>query len=783
LLYKLPGYNIVNFERKHAKNFSFPNAVFLCLFAFLCISCANPFIEQAFYLKTITFNTNGGSDVPQQKLLMGETVKRPGDPVKESYLFNGWYIDNGTFEKEWDFHAAPDTDLTLYTRWTKIIVSELAGIELKKDPKLVYTHGELLDLSNLEINLLYNDGSVEAVPFNEFALRGIITMPENGIALSRSLHNGVQIEINYKGFNASTAPLVIGKVVIANVTFPSASAVTFGQELYDSYLTGGDTSIGSFAWLNNNIQPEVNNSGFEVVFTPFNIDDYDFSGITGWNSAANTLTRNVLITVNPAPIAYSPVTVIGPMKGQIPDAAASGDGHFTASNVTWTTENPQWTQGSEYLPLTVYTASVTLTANANYTFNNASAASINGNEALITANTGNTITISYTFAPTDLKGIQSMTIESPPALEYIHGDTLNLYALSMRLVYDDGTDEIVEYNNFAGKNIGTNYSHGMLLSRSDYHGHTLTVSIGNISLEAGALVVNPRQISIESISHTKEYDTTTSIEIDAHSIELEGVLPADVGYVHIGTINAAYTSAAAGTKTINITNITLAGNAGENYFIATSVNSFTVNGGITKAGGAAVTVPAAEFDPQEPKITITTASTLLTATGQDIEYAIYNGATLSAYGSSTTFENLSAGIYRVYARSKENANYNAGTPSVSQPVYINPLTFAISVEDITNGNTQLNINSGIVLSRSSAGGLPKTAQITVNNANASYVEWYYDNEVIHAGSSIALSVSNNPQETTAYTAPYNIVGKHLITVVVTIGGVDYSRRIEFEVRQ
>ena len=715
---------------------------------------------------------------------MGEALVRPLDPVKNDYSFAGWYTDNNTFTEEWDFNADTDTDLTLYAKWDKILVSEFTAIELKQNPKLTYTHGELLDLSELEINLIYDEDTVEAVPFNEFAVRGIITIPENGITLSRSLHNGTHIEIYYKEFSANTDPLIISKVVITNIAFPQASAIIFGQELYNSSLTGGDTSFGTFAWLNSDIQPEVINSGFEVVFTPDNIDDYDFSGVTGWNSAANTITRNVAITVSPAPIAYSPVTVTGPMKGQIPAAAANGDGHFTTSNVTWTTENPAWTQSSEFLPLAVYTASLTLTANVNYAFNNTSTASINGNAAVITANNGSTISISYTFAPTEEKGVIAMTIESPPVLEYIHGDMLNLNALSVRLVYDDNiTEEIVEYIHFAEKNIGINYSHGISLSRSAYNGHKLNVSIGNITQEAGTLVVNQKQIYLLSISHTREYDTTTSIVIDSHLIELEGVLATDVGFVHVGEINASYTSANAGTKTIDITNITLEGIAGENYFIVTPVNSFNVIGGITKAGGAAVTVPAVELDLQEPRITITTASTLLTATGQNIEYAIYNGTTLSAYGTSTMFDNLSAGIYRVYARSSENTNYSAGTPSVSQPVYISSLTFTISVEDITNGNINFNTNSGIVLSRSSAGGLPKTAQITVSNANASFVEWYYNTVRIYVGPNITLAVSNNPQEDIFYKQPYNIIGKHLLTVVVTIDGVEYSRRIEFEVKQ
>ena len=56
---------------------------------------------------TVTFETDGGSQVPAQTCRYGELVQRPEDPVKEGYVFDGWYWDVEREHRPWDF--AQDT--------------------------------------------------------------------------------------------------------------------------------------------------------------------------------------------------------------------------------------------------------------------------------------------------------------------------------------------------------------------------------------------------------------------------------------------------------------------------------------------------------------------------------------------------------------------------------------------------------------------------------------------------------------------------------------------------
>lgn len=65
---------------------------------------------------TITFNSNGGSEVAPQTVKEGEKAAKPEDPSKEGYSFGGWYRDE-KLTKEFDFATEITTDYTLYAKW------------------------------------------------------------------------------------------------------------------------------------------------------------------------------------------------------------------------------------------------------------------------------------------------------------------------------------------------------------------------------------------------------------------------------------------------------------------------------------------------------------------------------------------------------------------------------------------------------------------------------------------------------------------------------------------
>ncbi|WP_400204061.1 InlB B-repeat-containing protein [Candidatus Methanomassiliicoccus intestinalis] len=137
---------------------------------------------------TITFNSNGGSDVTSITEDCGKAITKPEDPTKTGYTFAGWFKDN-SLQNEWDFSTdkVPINGTTLYAKW---------------QPNK-YT---------LTINYIYEDGSKAAESYSEsldYDSSYEITPPEiSGYLPDRSTVSGIingniSITVTYGAYAAS----------------------------------------------------------------------------------------------------------------------------------------------------------------------------------------------------------------------------------------------------------------------------------------------------------------------------------------------------------------------------------------------------------------------------------------------------------------------------------------------------------------------------------------------------------------------------------------------------
>ncbi len=65
---------------------------------------------------TVTFDTKGGNALPKQGVKEGEKAVKPEAPVKDTYVFDGWYSDDGCTQA-FDFDKALSSDVTVYAKW------------------------------------------------------------------------------------------------------------------------------------------------------------------------------------------------------------------------------------------------------------------------------------------------------------------------------------------------------------------------------------------------------------------------------------------------------------------------------------------------------------------------------------------------------------------------------------------------------------------------------------------------------------------------------------------
>ena len=124
---------------------------------------------------------------------------------------------------------------------------------------------------------------------------------------------------NYIGTAKKT--FAISKAAAPEISWPTASAITCGEKVSDSRLSGGSTQYGTFAWSDavKDTIPTVGNSSYKVVFTPSEDTENNYETIT-------TTEKDVSLTVNAKSLTDAQVTVAGSYtytgQAQIPAADA-----------------------------------------------------------------------------------------------------------------------------------------------------------------------------------------------------------------------------------------------------------------------------------------------------------------------------------------------------------------------------------------------------------------------------------------------------------------------------
>ena len=64
----------------------------------------------------VTFDPLGGSAVRPALVTAGSAVEKPADPVRDGYVFTGWFKDAAATQP-WDFATAVNSNITLYAGW------------------------------------------------------------------------------------------------------------------------------------------------------------------------------------------------------------------------------------------------------------------------------------------------------------------------------------------------------------------------------------------------------------------------------------------------------------------------------------------------------------------------------------------------------------------------------------------------------------------------------------------------------------------------------------------
>ena len=223
----------------------------------------------------------------------------------------------------------------------------------------------LIDLTNI------NDLEIAAIDSQTYA--GAAITP--GVTITdgdKQLAAGTNYTVAYKdNINVGTATATItgiglytgsvektfqiNKAKAPKIIWPTASSITYGQMLADSTLTSADAH-GTFDWEDKTIAPEVGAHGYNVIYTPSDTENYDYTDVTRIQQVSITVTaKNIADESIAATIPEQTYTG----EARTPEVAVTDGAHTLAANTDYTVAYSN--------NINAGTATATLTGMGNYT--------------------------------------------------------------------------------------------------------------------------------------------------------------------------------------------------------------------------------------------------------------------------------------------------------------------------------------------------------------------------------------------------------------------------------
>jgi chitinase len=248
---------------------------------------------------TITYNTNGGTNIEATTQDYDTLVSEPTEPFKEGYLLEGWYLDS-EFITKYTFSTMPSENITLYAKWVPI---DWSDIELYLSNLIP---NQLSD--NIILPTSYKTYSISWISGNPDIISntGFYNRPYQAtiITLSAIIQLGQHrltktYEIEVEGYKSLTAPLTSSYIyrdynLVNDSFFQTLDIINCAFITANSAGTLSGSAVLSN--INNYIMPKARENGNWVIFSI--APDSDWSAIASSSSRINTFADNIVAMIN-----------------------------------------------------------------------------------------------------------------------------------------------------------------------------------------------------------------------------------------------------------------------------------------------------------------------------------------------------------------------------------------------------------------------------------------------------------------------------------------------------
>ena len=441
-----------------------------------------------------------------------------GKELTTSHTYNGIIISAGTLKAK--------VNVTVNEK--PFDIEKVESIEVINQPtNLIYTEGDKLDLSGLEIKLTDSNKKTKNIEFSKFKENGIATEPINDTELKLE-QNEKTVKITKGKGSADTDPLTVNEIPFDIEKVESIEVINQPTNLI--YTEGNKLDLSGLEIKLTDSNKKTKN----IEFSKFKENGIATEPINDTELKLEQNEKTVKITKGKGSADTDPLTV---------KAKVFNPEHIESIAVTTQPKKLIYT-AEEALDLDGLV--VTLTDNqgitkevpfADFETNGITATPANGTELTVANHNKKTVKITKgdlsaeTAALTvnskgfDLDNLKTIEVISQPSnLIYTEGEKLNLAGLKVKLTDDKGKIKEVSFEAFEENGIKTDPANDADLKVAD-NGKTVTITKGNARTETYALTVNPKVFDSQNIAKIEvktqpKLDYTEGNKLDLSKLEV-----------------------------------------------------------------------------------------------------------------------------------------------------------------------------------------------------------------------------------------------------------------------
>lgn len=428
------------------------------------------------------------------------------------------------------------------------LVTDVIDIEIAKNPdKMTYVEGERFDASGMLVNLIYDNNKVVCVPAELFGVYGIDIWPNynfyaapdmfgvayTGDVLTVKGHNDKAIWVDYYGYDDDSdvklkviddgdavyeipadGKLVNGNYVIAWIPEMGQTMTSKGQMFpNDVYYGSAISSVSATIEKGGDATYSISSLSGKMIESLNNrLGQYQ-----DYFVANNTITKDMVWTVNKTidgytfksfdtgkylnrkSISYAELFAIDMFPSDVinPNDVPVAQGFATLGRVLVLgdlSDDSYWLVDGA-INAAIQSEATTLVDNY-YIISGLgffAAASLDSFAAPVS------ISDNFYFFKTTVNNIKAIAVVDQPNLAYNAGEALDLDDLVVKITYDNGETKDVPFDDFGSFGLSTSVANGTALSVSANNGKTITISIGSVSAQTGALTVTDSNTGVKVI--------------------------------------------------------------------------------------------------------------------------------------------------------------------------------------------------------------------------------------------------------------------------------------------